>query len=60
MNKSFLGISLITLLCFEVIAESIGQPGEIFPVMVENKSADNHMGLVEINGSFYKLVPLSN
>ena len=59
MNKFFLGISLITLLCVEVIAESIGQPGEIFPVMVENKSTDNHMGLVEINGSFYKLVPLS-
>ena len=59
MNKSFLVISLITLLCFEVIAESVGQPGEIFPVMVENKSTDNHMGLVEINGNFYKQVPLS-
>ena len=59
MNKFDIRIIFLFFFTLDVLSENIGQPGELFPVKVNKGIFTSSNGLIKIDNSYYKLVPLS-
>ena len=59
MNKFDIRIIFLFFFTLDVLSENIGQPGELFPIKVNKGIFTSSIGLIKIDNSYYKLVPLS-
>ena len=58
MNKFDIRIIFLFFFTLDVLSENIGQPGELFPIKVNKGIFTSSNGLIKIDNSYYKLVPL--
>ena len=59
VNNYFFKSIILFFLSFNLLSETIGQPGELFAVKVDLDSSDETIGFIKIDNNFYKLVPLA-
>ena len=59
MNKFDIRIIFLFFFTLDVLSKNIGQPGELFPIKVNKGIFTSSNGLIKIDNSYYKLVPLS-
>ena len=59
MNNYFFKSIILFFLSFNLLSEATGQPGELYAVKVDLDNSGEIIGLIKINNSFYKLVPLA-
>ena len=59
VNNYFFKSIILFFLSFNLLSEATGQPGELYAVKVDLDNSGEIIGLIKINNSFYKLVPLA-